>query len=1117
METARHLPGSHKFKPPRLPNVLCRRRLFKQLESHKEKKVILILGQAAQGKSTLAASYLHQLKLPVSWVNLEPEDCDPVNLLHSLAGCLREVFPAADFSQILQYPNVTVGPRAEGPLYRRWTQMLFNPIAAPVYLVLDGLDRLSGDAPCFAFLKVLIDELPARAHLFLLSRQNPPIDIQRFKIRQEAFVLDNQSLAFTLEETREFFRQVQKVPLPATQLKRIHKLTEGWVGGLVLLNEFLERFPAVSSRQIFGQELSGDLKSELFQYFSDEIFSSQPQAVQTFLLQASTLDVLEPGFLKELTGVKAAVEILQDLARRNLFIHSFYDPQSGWSFRIHQLFRDFLKARFESEMDIARKKTLLLKAGGLYEQREQRQEAIKCYLEAKCYPQAVDMIEKVGLDLLRNGRTGDFADWLQALPPALIPEHPWLLFYRAMTTRFTKAVQSNADLQRALVMFQEQGDERGHLLALAYLIGASIIRGRDQIPLNELLEHAERLLESLSPDCYGYERAILWSQIGLAYNLRAGNPRKGYRASYNAYLIAKEAGVPVTQVSALTYAVMGLSFLGEFSRADELCRKLDRLVSKYDYPEFQCIQLITYSLGSLFRGDLQRCAQLVSRAQEMAEQFGLVYLYPMALFWELWLKVYSAEREEVETIGRRLLDLAALIENLFLQGTVPLLLGLFFYHRQDYLKAAKYIQRSREVLSSKALATSGHHIFSRISIVVMGLLSLHLGNASVEDENGLLEALDHFEDIANHLLQVDTCLALALMRFARKNRGDAAVYLQQGFKIARQRGYHHLILMSPRDLALACLLAVELNIRDVVDYAAALLADLPADLAAGELKKLLHSPNREVRSQACRLQAMIHRRHAPRLVIETLGEFTVLLGDAPVPDSQWKGARSKLLLKAIVAHRSREVPQERLMEALWPESSMAAAESNLKSSLHRLRKVLEPDLEKSLGSRYVHLKDGLVSLDAELCDVDAEKFLMWCNQALEQSQEGMLKEALVTGRKAIALYRGDFLPGDVYYEWADGMRKRLKQNFIELLHKMAEISEKQGAMRRATRYYEQLRQIDPLTEESYQRLMTLYFNRGLRNAALDIYTAYNRMLALEPGSKPSPIIMAIYQKILESS
>lgn len=70
-----------KITPPYLPQILPRPRLLDLLEKNKDKKLILILGQAAQGKTTLAASYVKTSKIPTAWLNLDQPDSDPINLL----------------------------------------------------------------------------------------------------------------------------------------------------------------------------------------------------------------------------------------------------------------------------------------------------------------------------------------------------------------------------------------------------------------------------------------------------------------------------------------------------------------------------------------------------------------------------------------------------------------------------------------------------------------------------------------------------------------------------------------------------------------------------------------------------------------------------------------------------------------------------------------------------------------------------------------------------------------------------------------------------------------------------------------------------------------------------
>ena len=154
-----------KFIPPQLPQVLHRERLLHLLEENKDKKVILVLGQAAQGKTTLAASYVNRSKTPSAWINLDKEDGDPVNLLYAIVQSFQHLSDDADFSPLLSSSVSAMGPRSNTPIFREWAQSIFGSISFPVLIVFDGLDRLPADAQAFLFLNALVEAAPPNVHV----------------------------------------------------------------------------------------------------------------------------------------------------------------------------------------------------------------------------------------------------------------------------------------------------------------------------------------------------------------------------------------------------------------------------------------------------------------------------------------------------------------------------------------------------------------------------------------------------------------------------------------------------------------------------------------------------------------------------------------------------------------------------------------------------------------------------------------------------------------------------------------------------------------------------------------------------------------------------------------
>ena len=212
-------------------------------------------------------------------------------------------------------------------------------------------------------------------------------------------------------------------------------------------------------------------------------FSSLSFKAQDFLIKSSVFDVVRPYSWEDFGDIHNAPEILEDLARRNLFIQSMYDQQKGWSYRYHQLFRDFLQAKLRRVMGKAQQVHLFLQAAQSCEREGELEQAVKYYLQGADYHHATAIIEAIGMDLIKRGKTGDLLQWLQSMPKDLIMGNPSLLFYYYMVRRLTGSAELILDLKRALALFQQQGDLRGSFLAMAYLLEALIIRGHPPFPI----------------------------------------------------------------------------------------------------------------------------------------------------------------------------------------------------------------------------------------------------------------------------------------------------------------------------------------------------------------------------------------------------------------------------------------------------------------------------------------------------------------------------------------------------------------------------------------------------------------------------------------------------------
>jgi ATP/maltotriose-dependent transcriptional regulator MalT/DNA-binding SARP family transcriptional activator len=1081
------------------------------LEENQDKNLILILGQAAQGKSTLAASYAQKSETPWAWMNLGIEESDPVNLFYLSVQSLQYALNDVDLSPIQDYPAKAMGPREEIPLYREWTHALFDRITVPIRIFLDGLDHLAPDAPSYGFLQVLLEDAPPDISFIMLSRTEPSLEIQRLKISRKAFIMGNKDLAFTENEIKTFFRTIRRMPLTQTQLKRIHQFTEGWAGGLILLSESLHRLPEASRDQYISKHLSDQFKAEVFQYFGEEIFSSLPGPIQEFLVKSSIFIMVEPRLMKDFIGMENAENILQDLAKRNLFIQSVYDNQKGWMFRYHQLFKDFLKSKFELQIDKKEKSSLFFKAGSLYKQKGDLEESVKFFLKAKAYPKALSIIRSIGMNLLKSGRTGDLTQLIQKLPENLVQEDPWLLLYLTMAGRYTSAERNIRSIQEALSLFQYQEDVRGQILSLAFMIEASCIKGRDYIPMAILLEQGETLLRSLSPDQYPYERAVLWFQMGLGFILR-GNQRKGIAACENAYLISKSLEDLQLQAYSQCYTVMALCWLGEFALAEDLCEEMRGLIEKLPYPELRCLYQIHYVMVYICKGDLEKSDHWIHLAQADIREHGLIYMYPVSQLYDLVSESYLGKHEKAQEIADSLMGLALSLDNLFLQGVALLYLGISFFREKNFHKCKELMEHARKILSSdEARCDTYVHVIK----IMMSKVSYHLKEHG-SGERELQEAIDFFTHVSSYAYLMEAHFAMSLLKYRQGNVAGAASHLLEGFKIAEQRQYGIIWNMDRDEFVKICTLAIELEVRKAVGYATHLLSSSLADHAGPAIEKLSKNSNPRIRKKANQIRQAIHRAGLPRIRIKTLGNFNVLKNDVPIEDKKWQGNQPKRLLKAIIARGSLKVSKEIIMEDLWPESQPEAVENKFKVTLHRLRKVLEPKTDKTIGYTYIQLKDKFISLDKDLCYADADEFLSLYDKGKIKEKSGDETEALSFYEAAAKLYQGDFLKEDLYESWTYIKREELRIKYIDLLYKTAQLYESRGGANKAIACYKKVIQSDPASENAYRRLMTLYSNRGMRSAALKTYEECKQALQTGLDTVPDEVTTSIYKKVLES-
>ena len=142
----------------------------------------------------------------------------------------------------------------------------------------------------------------------------------------------------------------------------------------------------------------------------------------------------------------------------------------------------------------------------------------------------------------------------------------------------------------------------------------------------------------------------------------------------------------------------------------------------------------------------------------------------------------------------------------------------------------------------------------------------------------------------------------------------------------------------------------------------------------------------------------------------------------------WKRRKAKNLFKLLLLAPKRQLQRDIVLEWLWPGQDPRRGTNNLHRTIFVLRRVLQPDLSNAVESKYVFVQEGTIILNNDsIARVDAEEFNRLIRNGRRQD------DALSCFQEARELYKGDFLPDDLYEDWASVIREDLHKTYCNLL------------------------------------------------------------------------------------
>jgi DNA-binding SARP family transcriptional activator len=394
-----------------IPQVqsLARERVDALLARIWQHRVGLVVAPAGSGKSTLLAGFAASANVPVAWYRAESWDAKTTTLLSHL----QSAFTSA------------LGPIPEGwDSVETAARALESWSGRRALLIIDDLHTLE-DSPAERTLERLIDYAPPSITFLIGSRALPGFNLSRLRVSGLLLEIGSEDLRFRSWEVERLFRDFYRAPLPPEELAELARRTEGWAAGLQLFHLATRGKSPQERRRILTA--LGSRSRLTREYLTRNVLDQLPAELRWFLVRTCVLTRLSGSICDAFLDRSASQQVLEELERRQIFTTAT-DDRGGY--RYHEVLRSHLEQVLVEELGEVQARAAYRRAARLLEASGAFPDAVQAYSRGEDWEAVDRMLHHQGGELLEGPDT-----WIDALPPALLRQDPWLMLGSARRHR----------------------------------------------------------------------------------------------------------------------------------------------------------------------------------------------------------------------------------------------------------------------------------------------------------------------------------------------------------------------------------------------------------------------------------------------------------------------------------------------------------------------------------------------------------------------------------------------------------------------------------------------------------------------------------------------------------
>lgn len=1036
-------PAPTKITRPQAGGPLPRPRLFERLDGLRAHPVVWLAGPPGSGKTTLASSYLADRKLRNLWYQLDAADADIATFFYYLGLAVRE----ASSRRRLALPPLTPEYLPGLVAYtRRFAETVAARLRPPAVLVLDNYEQVPAEASLHEVIRELAACLPEGLVILVLSRAGPPPAFARLRLHGDLAVLDGEELCLSREEADALAAARDSRGADPERIGRLYAETQGWIAGFsALLAEGLDPdSPAPGGRT----------REILFDYFATELFERFPPPTRRALPRTALLPAMTVPQAVELSGEPRMAEVLAELHRHNCFI--VRRGQAEPVYEYHALFRSFLLHRAEAAIPPEEWRSLQRRAAGLLAASKQAEAAASLYRAAGDWPGLAALALDEAAGLIAAGRQRTLEHWLAALPGTAFEQSPWLSHWYGLARLPFAPAEARGLFEHAYARFREEDDVLGLYSTWAGIMDSFFYEWRDLRPADRWIAEFETLRRR-HPEfpSRAVELRTYWA-MGTLLHRQPQHPFVPVWCERGLALL--DPADRDLSVLLGGYLIIGLLWWGDSARALGLIERVEPWTRTADIsPMVSILWSCAKALYHSVHGQQEACLSAVEAGLALARQTGLY----------CWDFLLSAQAARCSLVSGELAAadtwMAAMARTM--RGQSPIN-GAFHEHLHTHAAGQRgdWRRAERHARSGLGLALeSGVPFLEAHCRLDLARALLALGDDGEWAEH-LAAARAIGQAMGSRVLEYLGLETEAEAAFRRGQNETGLACLARALALSRAMDGAPWLLAGP--VALARLYDQALHAGIEVDHVQRMI-----------LRRRLAPPDPATAAEAWPWPVRVH----------TLGRFEILRDGEPLRSSGKSQHKPLDLLKCLCAFGGHAVNQDRLTDALWPDAQGDNAEQALRTTLHRLRKLLRHEQAVRLEDRHLSLDPRHIRVDCLVFDRAAHHPELADRTSLQRN---------------LNRYRGHFLEGESA-AWAVAFRERLRARFMASAERLGLSLEQAGDWSGAAECYHGAIEIEPSAESFYRRLMGCYGQLGRRAEALAVYQRCRLALLSHLGISPS--------------